>query len=94
MSKKLLARSVGASCSACAATLETSELRRKIAVPRPATISPTASRVTVTPVTLPRRLMPRHHRVTASVFFRRFSCRRAIPSDQGPRQAVLPALSM
>ena len=81
--------SVGASCSTCSSTFAMSVLRRKTAVPKPATISPTASSATVTPVTFARRLMPRHHRVTASVFFAR-----AVPSDQGPRQAVLPALSM
>ena len=57
--------------------------------PAPVAKSPIARTATVTPVTFARRLTPRHPLVTASVFFAR-----AAPSDQGPRQAVLPALSM
>ena len=66
-----------------------SALRKKTVAPAPVAKRPIASTATVTPVTFARRLRPRHPRVTASVFFAR-----AAPLDQGPRQAVLPALSM
>src|SRR6476469_11227294 len=46
-------------------------LRRNAIVPIPAATSPNTRSATVTPVTLARRLRPRHHRVTASVFFAR-----------------------
>ena len=46
--------------------LLTSELRRIGTVPRPAASRPNASTATVTPVTLARRLIDRHHLVIAS----------------------------
>jgi hypothetical protein len=66
MSKRVLATSVAASCWVCSSTLATRALRRKTAVPSPAANRPTARSATVTPVTFARRLVPRHHRVTAS----------------------------
>ncbi|MHC2998771.1 hypothetical protein OB08_06080 [Microbacterium sp. HJ5] len=58
-------------------------------VPIPATNSPIARSATVTPVTFARRLVPRHHRVIASVF-----CARGGSLDRAADYAVLPALSM
>lgn len=47
--------------------------------------SPTTRMATVTPVTFARRLIPRHHRVRASVFAWR---------SRGASYAVLPDFSM
>ena len=89
-----LATSLGARASSCWSRLPISVLRRKAIVPTPAAKRPTTRSATVTPVTFPRRLMPRHHRVTASVLFARAvlpdSSRGATCRDY----AGLPALSM
>jgi hypothetical protein len=89
MSINPLATSVGASASSWASRLMMSVLRRKASVPMPAAKRPTARSATVTPVTFARRLVPRHHRVIASVF-----CARAAPSGRAARYAGLPAFSM
>ena len=65
-------------------------LRRNASVPIPAAASPMTRSATVTPVTLARRLMPRHQRVTASVLL----ARAAAPFRRCLCQAVLPAFSM
>src|SRR6478609_9455046 len=62
----LTATSVDVICCSCSSRLAMRALRRNARVPMPAAASPMTRSATVTPVTLARRLVPRHHRVTAS----------------------------
>ena len=63
---EIVARSLVTSVGSCDSTLLISRLRRIGIVPIPVTTRPSASTPTVTPVTLARRLIRRHHRVIAS----------------------------